>query len=270
MRTFFSIVCIVFFLLAPSYFWASEDIFEENEGDFTFTTQSIEQIHFDWIYSTALIMVYFNDGSLKQGFGLLLENGLYLTSSNLTYQAGLYPKKIFAKMQDDSAKPIMCVASLDLQAMDSSKGLTLLKTSAFTDSHCKIRPQSYYHKRIYDKYAQDIFAPFPTKDLISQEIYFPTIQSLYTFEIQKTTPKNEKSYYDKQNQKIIYGYSLELNTSYETDYGKPYFDKKGRFIGIFSVTDYSNGMPIIVTRKIAQDFINAIKKKNIDINLANK
>lgn len=266
-RLFFPIICVVCFLLIPNCFWASEDMLEEDEGVFTPIVKPIAQKHFDWIYSTALIMVYFSDGSLKQGFGLLLENGLYLTSSNLTYQAGLYPKKIFAKMQDDSAKPIICVASLDLQAVDSSKGLTLLRTSAFTDEYCKTRPESYYHKRIYDKYAQDIFTSTPAQDLVSQEIYFPTVENFYTFGVKKTIPIKKEKHYDKQNQKIIYGYSLQLDTDYELTFGRPYFDKQGEFIGIFSITDYSNGMPILVTKKIAQDFIKEIKKKNILIKL---
>lgn len=265
-KLFFPAICVVCFLLIPNYFWASEDTLEEDEGVFAPIVKPITQKHFDWIYSTALIMVYFSDGSLKQGFGLLLENGLYLTSSNLTYQAGLYPKKIFAKMQDDSAKPIMCVASLDLQAVDSSKGLTLLRTSAFTDEHCKTRPESYYHKRIYDKYAQNIFTSTPDQDLASQEIYFPTVENFYTFGVKKATPIKKK-YYDKQNQKIFYGYSLQLDTDCESTFGKPYFDEKGKFVGILSVMDHSDGMPILVTKKIAQDFIKEIKKKNILIKL---
>lgn len=54
-----------------------------------------------WIYSTAMVETFFNDGSLRRGFGTLLQNGFYLTSSEVIYNGRATPVKIYAKMQDD-------------------------------------------------------------------------------------------------------------------------------------------------------------------------
>ncbi|PAF42092.1 hypothetical protein [Helicobacter sp. 11S02596-1] len=219
--------------------------------------------HFDWIYSTVIIKVYFDDGSLRQGFGLLLKNGFYLTSSELTYNRGLYPKQIVAKMQDDSAKPLICVAKLQLKAMDSDKGLALLKTTAFTDDYCNTRSESYYHKRIYDKYGKNIFSTTPTKKLILGGLYFPILEDFDTLGVGRTIPIKEESYYDNYSKKeIFYGYSLPLETYQRFTFGKPYFNKDGEFLGIFSVAAQSY-LPALVKKEIVQDFICELKKKNI-------
>lgn len=107
-----------------------------------------------WVYSVALLKVYFSDGTYKEGYATLLKNGRYIASSETLYSNGLYPKTILAKMQDSSAKELICIASLHLEAMDRDQGLSLLKTADFRDDYCHKREESYYHARIYTKYAQ--------------------------------------------------------------------------------------------------------------------
>ncbi|PAF48508.1 hypothetical protein BKH46_00970 [Helicobacter sp. 12S02634-8] len=217
---------------------------------------------FRWIYSTVFITAYFGDGTLKEGFALLLKDGFYLTSSELTFTEGLYPQKILARMQDDSAKPLICIAQLQLKALDSTKGLALLKTSAFTDDYCNTRPESYYHKRIYEKYAQAIFSPTPTKKLILGGLYYPVLQDSDTFGIRRTIPIKEESHYDGTlAKKVSYGYSLPNTSGQAPIFGKPYFNKDGEFLGIFSIA--SSSVPILIKKEIIQEFICNLKKKNI-------
>lgn len=262
------VVCLIF--LAYTFVNASEDVLEDDDSDMP--TSYLQKIHIDslesfkWIYSTAVITAYFKDGSFKQGFAMLLPNGVYLTSSQLTYESGLYPEKITAKMQDDSAEPLICVAELQLKAMDSSKGLALLKTSVFTDDYCNVRTQSYYHKRIYQKYAQDVFSKKPTKDLIRNGLYFPIIKEADTFGVDRTYPIKEETYYSKNLQKeVSYGYLLPFNTYERFAFGKPYFDKEGDFLGIFSMISDSY-IPVLIKKEVVQAFICEVKDKNISNN----
>lgn len=265
-----SVICLIF--VAHTFANASEDVLEDEDEDSNVPATYLQKIHIDslesfrWIYGTAVITSYFKDGSFKQGFAMLLPNGMYLTSSQLTYTGGLYPEKITAKMQDDSADPLICVAELQLKAMDSSKGLALLKTSAFTDDYCNVRTESYYHKRIYQKYAQDIFSKKPTKDLINNGLYFPIIKEADTFGVDRTYPIKEETYYNKNLQKeVSYGYSLPFDAYERFTFGKPYFDKEGDFLGVFSMISDSY-LPVLIKKEVVQEFVCEVKNKNISNN----
>lgn len=261
------VICLIF--LAYTSVNASEDVLDDEDEDSSVPATYLQKIHIDslesfkWIYATAVITAYFKDGSFRQGFAMLLPNGMYLTSSQLTYVSGLYPEKITAKMQDDSADPLICIAELQLKAMDASKGLALLKTSAFTDDYCNIRTESYYHKRIYQKYAQDVFSKKPTKDLINNGLYFPIIKEADTFGVDRTYPIKEETYYNKNLQKeVSYGYSLPFDAYERFTFGKPYFDKEGDFLGIFSMISDSY-LPVLIKKEVVQEFICEVNGKNI-------
>lgn len=64
-----------------------------------------------------------------------------ISLSETLYSNGLYPKTILAKMQDSSAKELICIASLRLEAMDRNQGLSLLKTADFRDDYCHKREE---------------------------------------------------------------------------------------------------------------------------------
>ncbi|PAF41730.1 hypothetical protein [Helicobacter sp. 11S03491-1] len=266
----YSMFCLVF--ISHVGLKASEDTLVIDDTPNSIEKTSISQINlsqayskaFEWIYSTAIITSYFDDGSFRQGFGLLLKDGFYLTSSELTYNAGLYPKKILAKMQDDSAKPLICIAQLRLKAMDSNKGLALLKTTAFTDDYCNVRSESYYHKRIYDKYGKNIFSPTPTKKLINNGIYFPILEDVDTFGVGKIISFQESNQPKVNSKTKSYGYFLPSDAYGDFTFGKPYFSKNGEFLGIFSVIE-NPYTPILIKKEIVQDFICELKKKNIFI-----
>nr|WP_206779330.1 hypothetical protein [Helicobacter pylori] len=48
-----------------------------------------------------------------------------MVSSEPLYSNGLYPKMVLAKMQASSAKGLICIASLRLEAIDRDQGLSL-------------------------------------------------------------------------------------------------------------------------------------------------
>ncbi|PAF53177.1 hypothetical protein BKH42_07465 [Helicobacter sp. 13S00482-2] len=263
----FVICAIGSMFLIHTLAFASEDVLEDEDAPVSdnylkeIRIDSLES--FKWIYSTAVLTVYFNNGTFKQGFALLLQDGFYLTSSELTYNEGLYPQKIIAKMQDDSADPLICIAQLRLKVMDSNKGLSLLETTAFTDDYCNTRAESYYHKRIYDKYAQNIFSKKPTQELIKDGLYYPIIKQADTFGVRRTYfIKEENHYNQKLAKEISYGYSLPFDDQGRFVFGKPYFDKNGDFLGIFSVLTDSY-LPVLIKKEIVQAFICESTEKNI-------
>lgn len=242
---------------------ASEDVLDDDiPSNYPLEIKALDPHNFKWIYSIALITSYFDDGNLKEGFALLLKNGFYLTSSELTYENGEYPIKIVAKMQDDSANPLICIAKLEVKGMDSQKGLALLQTSSFTDDYCHNRPESYYHKRIYTKYGKDIFA-LESKQNFQEGIYFPVVENMDTFGVEKTLALKKLYYHNSSNQKnIFYGYSIPIDSYETTMYGKPYFDKNGNFLGILTLSaNYS--LPILINKTMAQTFIYQLQKNNV-------
>ncbi|PAF50490.1 hypothetical protein [Helicobacter sp. 13S00477-4] len=69
-------------------------------------------------------------------------------------------------------------------------------------------------------------------------------------------------YDNHSREKVFYGYSLPANVSKDIDFGKPYFNRQGEFLGIYSkVVQIHN--PILIKKEIIQDFICGLKKKNI-------
>lgn len=126
--------------------------------------------------------MYFSDGTYKEGYATLLKNGRYIASSETLYSNGLYPKTILAKMQDSSAKELICIASLHLEAMDRDQGLSLLKTADFRDDYCHKREESYYHVRIYTKYAQTFHSnPYTNQKTPNSDLYYPALNEEILF-----------------------------------------------------------------------------------------
>ncbi|AFI05185.1 hypothetical protein HCD_00765 [Helicobacter cetorum MIT 99-5656] len=213
-----------------------------------------------WIYSVALLKVYFSDGTYKQGYATLLENGHYIASSETLYSNGLYPKMILAKMQDDSTKELICVASLRLETIDRSKGLSLLKTSDFRDDYCHKREESYYHARIYTKYAQTFYlSSYSNKEVSNSELYYPALDDENSFSIQTTDIsvsellESKKFFLPKSSFKkgsLLWG-------------GRPYFSDVGEFIGIASSTLENQQTLLIIPKENITQFLNDLKKERI-------
>ncbi|WP_121022059.1 hypothetical protein [Helicobacter vulpis] len=190
-----------------------------------------------WIYSSAFLTAYFSDGHYKQGYGLLLQNGNYLTASNLIFDQGMYAQTIMAKMQDDSAPMLICVARLHVKAIDRNRGLSLLSTHVFTNDYCQIRPESYYHARIYKKYGQNLLAHNATFHTLP--LYYPQVSPKNAFEVQS-----------------LHG----VSNLQENPFGRPLFNASGVFMGML---DAQKNKVRLIKRDVIMDFLRALQQRDL-------
>ncbi len=217
-----------------------------------------------WVYSIALLKVYFSDGTYKEGYATLLENGRYIASSETLYSNGLYPKMILAKMQDSSAKELICIASLRLEAIDRDQGLSLLKTADFRDDYCHKREESYYHARIYAKYAQTFRSNlYANQKTPNSDLYYPALNEGNSFSIQTTDISVAELLKSKK--------FLSLDASFKKGSvlwgGRPYFSEVGEFMGMASSTLESQESLVIIPKETIVRFLSALKNQNIFPNI---
>ncbi|WP_104692599.1 hypothetical protein [Helicobacter felis] len=189
-----------------------------------------------WIYSSVFLTAYFDDGHYKQGYALLLPNGHYLTASTLVFDRGMYAQTIMAKMQDDSAPMLICVARLRVKAIDHNRGLALLSTHVFTNDGCQIRPESYYHARIYRKYAQN---PLEQTASPTFPLYYPQVNPKNAFQIQALSA------------------SLK---SIKIPYGRPLFGANGVFAGLISANERNAW---VIKKETILSFLKTLKERKL-------
>ncbi|PAF49339.1 hypothetical protein BKH43_06720 [Helicobacter sp. 13S00401-1] len=108
------------------------------------------------VYSVVVLNVFFENGIQKRGYGILLQDGYVLSSASLVNETGSFAKTIKARMQDDVAHSLMCVARFRTVANDLDTNLSLLEPVAYTDINCLPRSESFYHERINVKYGLNI------------------------------------------------------------------------------------------------------------------
>ncbi|WP_104690701.1 hypothetical protein [Helicobacter heilmannii] len=193
-----------------------------------------------WIYSSVFLTAYFGDGHYKQGYGLLLQKGHVLTSAELAYDKGMYATTFIAQMQDDSAPVLICVARLHIKAIDRNKGLALLNTHAFTNDFCQTRPESFYHARIYTRYAQNLFLDKSTT--LGLRMYYPKVGNDNAFKVQSLHEHHAYPLLSKQDSNA---------------YGRPFFNSTGVFVGM------AVNPSAIAPRTAVDAFLNELKHREI-------
>lgn len=206
----------------------------------------------DWIYGTAVITTTFLDGAIKRSYGILLRDGLYLTSANMVYNKNIYPRSSFAMMQDDSAPLFICIAKLSIKALDLQRGLAVLETSEYTDAYCNVREKTFYHDRIYAKNWIDVFSKRSEKENYGV-LYSATISPINSFQT-KITPLKEK----------LEDLAYETTSSfggYKYPYGKGYYTQDGRLVGVVGAN--MDDEPRIVRTKEISSFLCELKEKKI-------
>lgn len=207
-----------------------------------------------WIYSTAILEINFSDGSYKRGLGTLLENGYYLTSSEIIYNGKVVPKRVYAKMQDDLNAQIICVTALNVKVVDLDAGLALLEPSFAVDGYCQKQEISYYQDRIYKRFGIDVFA---SSKKISTKVKanYPYLDAQFIFVPQSTRFEKVATYYnfDKRKEQV-YGFEIKDDSYEEFTYGKAFYDDNGVFLGIMSRSGTSY-LPVFIHRDVVQDFL---------------
>ncbi|CBG39824.1 hypothetical protein [Helicobacter mustelae] len=207
-----------------------------------------------WVHSIGVLNVYFDNGTLQYGYGVLLKNGRFLTSSEILHNFGKYPRKIQLRMQDDSAQVLICIADLQIEAIDNTTGLALLRTQGFTDDYCKVRTESFYHKRIYDLFyltpqklppkAPETMLYYPK---VSKQYYFGVLQNEILSTQELETGGAAYQIDDKKMNKMILG--------------RPFFDKDGAFVGIFTI-HADNAMPVVLDSTAVFLFLQNLRGKD--------
>lgn len=208
----------------------------------------------EWVYGTAVITTTFLDGSIKRSYGILLRDGMYLTSANMVYNKNVYARASYAMMQDDSTPPFFCVGKLSIKALDLQKGLAILETTEYTDAYCNVREKTFYHDRIYTKNWIDVFSSFGESEKEKYGIlYSATISPLNSF-LTKATPI-EGSLDD-----LAHTTSSNFE-GYKYPYGKGYYTRDGRLVGI--VAAKNDDEPMFIKRAQIADFLCELKEKKI-------
>lgn len=211
-------------------------------------------INKDWVYGTAVITTTFLDGSIKRSYGILLRDGMYLTSANMVYNQNVYARASYAMMQDDSTSPFLCVAKLSIKALDLQKGLAVLETTEYTDAYCNVREKSFYHDRIYAKNWIDVFSNFGEKqDQKYGVLYSATISPLNSF-LTKATPV-------KGGLEELAKITTTNFGGYKYPYGKGYYTRDGRLVGI--VAAKNDDEPVFIKRAQIAEFMCELKEKKI-------
>lgn len=214
-----------------------------------------------WIYSTAMVETLFNDGSLKRGFGTLLKNGFYLTSSEVIYNGRATPARIHAKMQDDLTSNLMCVSQLSLKALDLDSGLALLKVSKSLDTFCRVRSETYYQDRIYKRFGVDVFT---SSQLVSPQTltYYPYLDGMYMLMPQSIEFGQLASHRMHLGNEPTSGFNIKESFYEDFVYGRAFYDGNGVFLGIASRAG-AGYLPMFINRFVIQDFLCDVQEKGI-------
>lgn len=204
-----------------------------------------------WIYGISVITTTFLDGSIKRSYGVLLKDGLFLTSANMVYDKNIYPRESYAMMQDDSSIPFICVAKLSIKALDLQRGLAILETSSYTDMYCNPERKSFYHDRIYSKHWVDVFE----KDGTNKQgvVYSPYISDLNSFYTRRSIVEDTLEVLAKEESRDFEGYKYA--------YGKGYFTFEGKLIGVVGASQ--DEKPKLMRREEIADFLCELKEKKI-------
>ncbi|MDU7692870.1 MAG: hypothetical protein E7K04_01305 [Helicobacter sp.] len=219
-----------------------------------------------WVHSVGQIVSYFDDGILTQGYAALLQNGFFITSSDLVRKDNMdfYPHKIELKMQDDSANSLICIANLEVRAINDFQGIALLSTKSYTDSYCKPMEKSFYQARLYDLFFIDLFRGVSVEKTQKLNLLYPDIKRKFSFEVSEISDARSISYQDtKTKENVIFGYFSKNLDLQKPKFGTPFFTESGNLAGIFVKTARYN-YPIILNDSEIKRFLCNIKT---DVNL---
>ncbi|RDU72967.1 hypothetical protein CQA66_03395 [Helicobacter aurati] len=196
-----------------------------------------------FLYSVVFLTALFDNGTQKQGYGILLKDGYVLGAANLLNEKNTYLKNVMAKIQDDSSQSLMCFAMLRLRATNTK--LSLLRAENYTDIYCNTRPESFYHQRVNLQYWTPIYRGMLKKTVLSRsdKVLFPFI-----------TEKNTLHYTSS---------SINAIQKRNAGYGLPVFNVSGNFVGFLHPTNNSKNPNSIISSDEVHTFICDIARRKL-------
>lgn len=93
-----------------------------------------------WIKNGLKIVASFGTQDFKEGYGIVINEGLILTSSSLVYEKDR-AKEIVLYNSESLEEPITCLSHAQILALDDTLGLAILKAYNFTDIYCNVLPK---------------------------------------------------------------------------------------------------------------------------------
>lgn len=107
-----------------------------------------------WLQNSLKIIAEFKGDSgtriYKEGYGLVINEGLVLTSASVVYDR---EKAFEITLYNTEAlgEPIACVSHAKIIALDSNLDLALLSVERFTDIYCNTLPEPNFREIIFKK-----------------------------------------------------------------------------------------------------------------------
>lgn len=177
----------------------------------------------NWIKSGAKVVAFFSaaesgSSNTKEGFGLVINNGLLITSSDIIYKKAS-PTKTQIYTNEVSDEPAACLAHARILSVDDELGLAIMEMTEFTDIYCNPLPSPNMREVNYREFTYDIFKE-PAKIELKNEdevIFFGELDWLN---------------FGKESAK--YGNLIKNAGNYYQMLGMPLFSENDEFIGIWT------------------------------------
>jgi len=96
---------------------------------------------FGFLHAQVSLVVYFEDGSYKEGFGAVVDKGgTILTAASLVLdERGEPAQRVVVRLQEYESGPMSAIARAEVRAVDSDRGLALLESRYYTDAFGNVR-----------------------------------------------------------------------------------------------------------------------------------
>ncbi|EES89721.1 hypothetical protein [Helicobacter canadensis] len=109
-----------------------------------------------WLDSGLKIVSSFGLQDYKEGYGLIINEGLIITSASLVYRDAR-AKDILLYDSQSPSHVVSCLSYAEILALDANLDLAILKPQKFTDIYCNILPEPNLRALNFKEKSFDIF-----------------------------------------------------------------------------------------------------------------
>ena len=125
-----------------------------------------------WIQGALKIIAHFDEVHYREGFGLLVDEGLAITSSEIVYE---HKRAIDIVLYNNEVlgTPAACLSHAKILALDDDLGIALLQLESFTDIFCNILPKPNFREKQYMEFSYSILKkPISLIPVLEDEITY--------------------------------------------------------------------------------------------------